>query len=63
MHGGISLRSNVGDVGGPRPCALDEGQRAGELARRPDSYRQEEHRADTRIMTEAEGELVVPAGL
>ena len=63
MHCRVSLRSDMADAGGSRPCALDEGQRAGELAHRPESYRQEEQRADARIMAEAEGEVVVPARL
>ena len=61
MHGGIGLRSGMGHAGDPRPRALDKGQGAINLAQGPNSDREVEHRSDPRIVTKAEGQVVVAA--
>ena len=47
------------DARHPRVSAFDEGARASEVAQRPQHKREVKHRRDARVLSEAEGQIVV----
>ena len=47
----------------PRCMPVDKGNRALDLAQRPQRERQVGHRGDSGVLSEAEGQIVVAAGL
>jgi hypothetical protein len=56
-------RADMRDACCPRPSVVDKGQSARDVAQRPKREREERHRRDTRVLSEAEGQIVVAAGL
>ena len=53
----------MGEARDPRLHAVNERNRAIDLAERPQRNRQIDHRADAGVMSEAKGQIVVAAGL
>ena len=56
-------RAGMGDFRGPRLHALDQRNRAIDLAERPQRKREIAHRADAGVESEAKGQVVVTARL
>ena len=56
-------RADMGEVRDPRLHAVDERNRAIDLAERPRRDRQIDHRGDAGVQPEAKGQIVVAAGL
>ena len=63
MHSSKPVCGDVLEGANPRLHALDERNRAIDLAERPGRNRQIGHRGRARVMSEAKGELIVAAGL
>ena len=63
VHSSKRERADMGEVRDPRLHAVDERNRAIDLAERPRRNRQIGHRGDAGVLSEAKGQIVVAAGL
>ena len=63
VHTSKGERADMREVRHPRLHAVDERNRAIDLAERPRHYRQVRHCADAGVLAEAKGQIVVAAGL
>ena len=63
VHSSKRERADMGEVRDPRLHAVDERNRAIDLAERPRRNRQIGHRGDAGVHAEAKGQIVVTAGL
>ena len=59
----VRAGADVGEARDPRRSIVGQGNRALDVAQRPQRERQENHRRDARILPEAEGQIVVAPGL
>ena len=58
-----ATRADMGEARDPRLARADEGNRAFDLAQRPQCEREHEASRDAGVLSEAKGEIVVPPGL
>ena len=63
MHSPECARADMREARDPRLGVADEGNRAPDVAQRPQREREEKHRRDARVLSEAERQIVVAAGL
>ncbi len=61
LQSGERERADVGEARDPRDHTLDERNRAIDVAERPQRMRQIGHCTDARVLSEAKGQIVVPA--